>query len=358
MIQKGLIDYILILDLTMKSLKNKNYIYLLKIIACFLVIINHTNSNIFLNATTKLPWFISIITFFLSKMAIPIFMMITGALILNKNYDYKKVIKKVFKYITILILISIIYNYFIYNSKDSIIQFIIKIHNNQIYYPLWYLYFYIALLLSMPILQKMVKNMNNSDFIIFFIISFGLCGSFYSLAPYYYPSISQTNYFNFFWTYLGFVLLGYFIEERVDFKKINKMKLLLFSFLLIIFPVINSLVAYIRMSNNEYYMFLDNFSLFTIAIPATALFIIVKKLYSLGENNRINKAIKVIAKTTLIIYLIHGMLITPIWPVYDYLNKYLQINISMYIYEILLFIICFTIAWIIIKIPYLNKLFE
>lgn len=81
------------------------YIELLRIIACFLVIVNHTNSVIFLNNTPHVPlWWYSVGIFLLSRIAVPIFIMITGATILSKRENYKKSLKRVFRVIGAVII--------------------------------------------------------------------------------------------------------------------------------------------------------------------------------------------------------------------------------------------------------------
>ena len=82
---------------TIKS--RKIFIDILRILACFLVIVNHTNSQIFLSVTSVndgigISYILSMAYFYFSKIAVPIFFMISGALLLNKDYEIKDFIKK------------------------------------------------------------------------------------------------------------------------------------------------------------------------------------------------------------------------------------------------------------------------
>ncbi|MDE6107380.1 MAG: hypothetical protein K2F83_01730, partial [Oscillospiraceae bacterium] len=54
------------------------YIEFIRIAACFLVYVNHTNSDIFYNRTPSLTWFLSLTYFFISKIAMPLFLLIMG----------------------------------------------------------------------------------------------------------------------------------------------------------------------------------------------------------------------------------------------------------------------------------------
>lgn len=71
-------------------MNRKVYLDFLRILACFLVIVNHTNSDIFLNSSIGITWFVSITYFFICKIAVPLFVMISGAVLLGKKDSYKK----------------------------------------------------------------------------------------------------------------------------------------------------------------------------------------------------------------------------------------------------------------------------
>ncbi|HCW0182064.1 TPA: acyltransferase family protein, partial [Citrobacter freundii] len=66
------------------------YIDLLKILAVFLVIVNHTNSSVFVSLQPSITWFSSLVYFFVSKVAVPVFIMATGVLMLGNVSSYSK----------------------------------------------------------------------------------------------------------------------------------------------------------------------------------------------------------------------------------------------------------------------------
>ena len=76
-----------------KNVDNKiMYIDILRIIACFMVIVNHS-VGLCLNHKTFLSSTFYCLSFSICKIGVPIFLMITGALILDKDYSYPKVFK-------------------------------------------------------------------------------------------------------------------------------------------------------------------------------------------------------------------------------------------------------------------------
>ena len=91
--------------------KRTYFLDLLRIIACFLVIVNHTNSTIFRESTPdSRRWFLSLAYFFVSKIAVPLFFMISGYLLLNKTDSWKKALGRVLRIGVVLIGCAVIYS--------------------------------------------------------------------------------------------------------------------------------------------------------------------------------------------------------------------------------------------------------
>lgn len=335
--------------MTNESSRDITYISMLKIIACFLVIVNHTNSVIFLTTTSNKLWTTSMISFYICKMAVPIFILISGALILSKEYDYKKTIRKFIKFFLILIFISLIY--YIYScSKEnvsfSIKEFIINLYNNNNSYHLWYIYLYLSIIIMIPFLQKLIKGMSQKDFIIFFIISI-LINSSLIIIPHYYPQFELSNFYLYiFHPYVGLLLTGYYIENILTIKN-KKMAIAICLIIILLFPLLSTYLTYIEKINNpESYLFFDNIELINITIPSIATFILIKLLIK-NKEKPASKIINCIANNTMIIYLIHMLIIENTVSIYDLLQKYLPIQISMYIWEFAIFLIALIIALII-----------
>ncbi|MBQ5649328.1 MAG: acyltransferase family protein, partial [Clostridia bacterium] len=91
------------------------FLDILRIIACFCVIVNHTNSDVFLNtAPGSITWFVSLAYFFVSKIAVPVFFMISGYLLLGKIDSPKKSFQRIIRILAALIGCGVIYS--IYNT--------------------------------------------------------------------------------------------------------------------------------------------------------------------------------------------------------------------------------------------------
>ena len=134
------------------------YIEILRIIAAFFVIYNHTgNDGFFLFSICDVGsiqfWIYMAISIFF-KFAVPVFFMISGALLLARKDESLKDLycKRIFKIVIILFAFSAL-NYFIelHNLKTQIVlkDFLIRLYSDKLKVYLWYLYSYISFLVSL-----------------------------------------------------------------------------------------------------------------------------------------------------------------------------------------------------------------
>lgn len=179
---------------TTKELPTYSYIYVLKIIACFLVIVNHTNSDIFLSISPSLTWFMSVTYFFVSKIAVPLFLMCSGVTLLEKTDSLQKYFLRISRIILVIIMFSSIYYIKSVGLLNfSLIGFINSIYSKNITGAFWYLYLYLGILIALPFLQKLCKVMSKTDFLHYIFISIIFLGTIlYSLIIFLYLSILPT----------------------------------------------------------------------------------------------------------------------------------------------------------------------
>lgn len=143
----------------------------LRIIAAFLVIVNHTNSALFQQSDpSRLTWHLSILWYYLSKMAVPLYVMISGAVMLRRQDGLKKTLQRVLRVLTALLLAS--YLYFLYDAWVNwglwprairLDILLLQILRMQVTDGFWYLYFYLAVLLTMPLWQWLHKRMTQQQ---------------------------------------------------------------------------------------------------------------------------------------------------------------------------------------------------
>ena len=240
----------------MEQRNKKIYIEILRIIACFCVIFNHTSYDGFFLFSNYSPlnikfWIYCGLSIF-CKFSVPMFFTISGALLLNKEESMKTVFtKRVLKNVISLVFFSFVYYYFfnvLYNinhisfdniqsffvsiftiiniSFENIFDCLIKIYSNTVTTHLWFMYSYIAFLVALPVLRILVKKMDNKHFAyiallalifdgIIPILDFLIWKGQYSLSSTIKPG----------WLITSIVLypcLGYYFENRLEIKEAKK----------------------------------------------------------------------------------------------------------------------------------------
>lgn len=146
------------------------YLDLLRIFACFLVILNHTPGYLasFEGDASKpvllLVWhlFVEMVV----KIGVPVFFMISGALLLKRDVTYRDVFKRVLRMFLILLGFSIVANIaatghfyapgFVRNFASATVDGA---------RPYWYLYAYIGFLLVLPFMRSVAVRLTKNDVI-------------------------------------------------------------------------------------------------------------------------------------------------------------------------------------------------
>ena len=141
---------------------------LLRLIACFLVVFNHTQGCIKLyeygsGAVTVLS-FARLFIAMTVKINVPVFYMITGSLLLNRDRGYREIFGRISKMFSILLIFSIV-SHALYKGKFYFPGFIRNFASATVdgAGPYWYLYSYLGILLILPFLRSIAARMNTRD---------------------------------------------------------------------------------------------------------------------------------------------------------------------------------------------------
>ena len=343
-------------------MENKRNIQLdtIRIVAAFLVIVNHTVSLVFESQSQPDAfWFVSVATFFFSKVAVPLFLMISGYLLLNRIDDWKYNLKRILRIIIVLAICSFAYSsinnlYPLSNfSMSEILKDALSFYNRQPSRALWYLYAYLGILVMLPFLQKLVLQMNRKDFHIFFLIS----GIFISTLPvlkHYFEQISIEYHFAIplFHSYIGYLFIGnYFRKFKLDYSRKNKTIMISILLASVLFNTLATYFEFIK--NQKDYLFFDNITLIPIVIESIALF------YLIINTNVPAKLINItsyIASCTFGIYLIGDLVIRVLQPVYEMSCEFINCFVANILFQIMSFSVGLIIIIPIRKIPLFKKL--
>lgn len=122
---------------------------------------------------------VSRILFILSGLSMPLFFMVSGYLMIGRDYDYKKVIRKILRIIRFVLLISIftwvlnLYNDN-YNIKDLISTFVFSFFQKGHLWMFWYFGAISICYLLVPVVNKIYQK---KDMLVFLFLSLVIIAS-------------------------------------------------------------------------------------------------------------------------------------------------------------------------------------
>ena len=248
------------------------YLDELRAIAILMVLLAHTiqyfpvNMN-YLTSPTLLSYLA------ISRMGVPLFFMLSGALLLNKEYSISQFIKKRFS----RVLIPAIFWY--------IILFLSVAYVNSFNFDLMYLWIYdapfpwfvcaiIGIYLLMPIFNSFIKEhgTRGAEYFLFIWLIFVILTNFNLTQEYYVALVFQN-----FGIYMGYVVLGYYLAN----KEFRIYSLPMTIFCTVIFIVCIAINIYNAL-NFAAIVYIESIS---IIIQCSALFLILRYLTKFSSFN-------------------------------------------------------------------------
>lgn len=363
-------------DTLLRNNDKKIYFEVMRIFAIFFVLFNHTGTNgffLFSVCPKESPqfWVYLFISIF-CKFAVPLFFAISGALLLDReNESLKKLWKdKIFKFAVILFVISVLtaVSFMIFAGRDySLKSWIKQCYSSNVSAQLWYLYAYLAFLISLPFLRTLVKNLKDQYF--YYLIAIVLFFQTIPILEYllWQQKFTLNGNLRPYWLMSNIVIypcIGYFLEHRLPIEKAKKwlVAIWIFNIVCIIFS------AYVtnyrcslqnNFSEGKSQTFYNNF----VLVNCIAVYVTIKCFANkLKMSDRVNEIILWLGKGTFGVYLFH--LIFQNTPLFKKLLAVLKstvgVNINFmlanWIYVLCLMLFCFIFTGILKKIPVVKKL--
>ena len=131
------------------------YLDALRLLCSFLVIVNHTYDYVRLSKASSLVRFSAFSSMSFSKIAVPIFLMISGCTLLTKEDDLRKTFSRIMRTALALLVFSFVYEVYRFASGQldslSIKRFVLSVYEQHTTTAFWYLYAYLLQLVSMHI---------------------------------------------------------------------------------------------------------------------------------------------------------------------------------------------------------------
>jgi len=341
-------------------MNNKRILYLdmLKIISCVAVVMIHVTADGFNKMNIhSLSWSVTTILNILVRFAVPVFVMVSGALFLNpdKKLDVKKLWKKnILNLVIVYIVWTLIYAvYAVYNrGQDVSIINILKSAVMKSYYHLWFIPMLIGIYACIPLLKPIVNSGKKTVeyFLIIFCI-FGIIPSTIKLFEFPYYSYVRAILNRIQVPMLGYIcyfVLGHYLHT---YDLSNKVKKIIYTSAIV--SIVVSIIVTITYSwhtGKAILTLANNFSITTF-IMSIAAFVLMKNLF---ENKKLKceKVIIHLSNISLGIYLIHVL-------IKDILRNQLDMpftNIwNLPLNTVIMLVGSYLISLGISKIPFVNK---
>ena len=336
----------------------KYYISHLRNLATFCVILLHASSTLVKNfekiqiETWTAANFIDSCT----RFCVPIFVMISGALLLKSSDSLFQFLNKRMKRIIIPLLFwSIIYfGWRIHWEEISLDRIsLIKYTENSIIrgasYHLWYLYMIIGLYLFIPIIKPFVQKAKKRELEFFLgIWLLTLLLTYIPNKPY--PNIELMYFSN----YLGYLILGFYLDQFFSPTSKNRWFGLFLFLIGLGITFFGTQILSLRINNFDKTLF--HYLTFNVALMSAGIFLFFKTVKA-----KTTPLLSLLDKNSFGIYFVHAMLLSVIlnWIPYSSFEESV-ISAVLYILSIALLnlIISFIFIFLGSKIPILKKVIQ
>ncbi len=329
--------------------KRESWADIVRIIATFLIILVHTSG---IYQTSIINYYLGLAYTSLGYLGAPLFLILSGYLLLPKKEDIKTFFKKRLNRILLpwiswsLVLTAIQ----IYSNDQSITFFVTEFKKSL--QAFWFLPLLVCLYLITPFLRNLLQSSSKKEVILLLLVWF-LAFSFfpYTINSQAFPYAADNGLVRQTFGFIGFYIFGYYLF-LISKEKVNKY----FYFSIFIVSIISSIIlANLVLIKNINLQIIHYFS--PIIILASLTFSVfafgILKYIKISKQTR--NVVAKISGMSLGIYLIHDVLLSKLFKGYIFINPnnfyagFLNALIIMFISILILFIIS--------RIPVLRRLF-
>lgn len=329
------------------------YLDFLRSFAIIMVIILHSINGYIVRPELygKASWYINLALNPFTRTGVPIFLMISGSLILSSDrtkdfgYFYKKIVTRL---VVPLVAWNILYFMFRWAMGYTVFDIgtlFASIINQGTEYHLWYLYTLIGIYLIAPFLKILVDNCSQKQQVLFLVLtllSTTLCPFINATTPLYINLFEPL--FN---GYISLFVMGYILCNL----KSKKSTAIIFSAIGILCFIFSVTYHHLTSSGERIQLYFNNgYSFCHYGLAASVLYI-VKFLF---EEKTFMKGISTtLAKYSFGMYLTHVAVI-------DLVMKFFMIDASPVLSSLYIFVIAtfasFAISFVLSKIKYVKKI--
>ena len=211
-------EFIILISMSDTKHHQLDWINNLRVVAMFMVVVLHTASPLIMQYG-KIPlseWFWGDFYNALSRFGVPVFVMITGALLLHRDYELSFFLKKrLGRILAPFIFWSLVYVAYAWYNEDITftadawvnIKMVLHMLKYGSSYHLWYVYMLIGLYFLIPILSKFVRNATEHEVLYFLLVWFAVM----MISQPYLTRFNPQVDLHYFAGYVGYLVLGHYL---------------------------------------------------------------------------------------------------------------------------------------------------
>ena len=339
--------------------ERKQWINNLRVLATFCVIFLHASSPlldhaVFTQDSVGLPWLIGNLYEGSVRFCVPVFLMLSGALLLGHDQPFRIFIKRRYTRVAVPLLfwslVYIVYYGFSLHGWDNkqpleILQMTSDQLRNGVAFHMWYVYMILGLYLFIPILNLWIKNSTEKQVLFF-------------LGMWLYTILAKMPVFSFlsigidlspFSGYIGYLLLGYYLsvtQFKSQYILAAALGLIIAGNLFTIFASWRSSLS-LGKTDSEWYEYLS----INVIVSSTGIFLFFKNLAFPAAPAKITRLVNLVARHSYGIYLIHVLVLR--WLSLAQIDCYLISPVfGTPITAILCLYMSLAFVWLAGKLPY------
>lgn len=338
---------------------------ILRLIAIFWVVFNHTQERGFelymVPGCSRINYAGSMLLGILCKVAVPIFFLISGGLLLGRQERIIVTLRKrVLRIGVVLVLCSgvlyLCWYHWGYLADPGPVDFVKRLWANGISAPYWYLYTYLGLMLLLPFLRPMVQGMRSTVFVYLIglhllyygvLMPVGLLCNLGPINPDLWIPFAEPNLFYF--------ILGYYLENRVDWSGIGKRKLLCYGLLAVL--AVGGMYVLGNVNYGREGQITMNFRVTLQLFPIFFLYAAVHQLCAWHPvSPRASRIIGALGSCVFGTYLLEGILRHELSFIYELLEPRIHVLPACMVWVMAVTVAGLGITWVLKRLPVLKKL--
>jgi len=338
---------------------NIDWINNARLVALYAVIILHCTSLLLMQfgKVSTTDWLTADALNALVRWAVPVFVMITGALLLHREYEIGDFLKKRLVRVVIPFLFwSLIYvGYSLYNEElaftaDAWANIKLVLHQLKYgsSYHLWYVYMLIGLYFFIPVIGKFVRNATEKEILYFLAVWFVVLTITQPYLSRFNPSVDM----HYFAGFAGYLVLGHYLA----FKEFKIKNLRVWMILLFIISLATIIIGSWQVAGSKTWpgtMFYE-----PVSPPVVLLAASVFMLFKLSTPKLSPTVIRIrdfAGSFNYGIYLAHALVLYFLEDPFGISYKLCTPIVAIPLTALICFLITLLLVWIINKIPVVGK---